>query len=66
MISHMDVDIDNARLDRYYSNPIYVGKFNGKVYIILKRNSTSEQLTEVERYHEGFCAEYDGLPGAVS
>ena len=40
MISHMDVDIDNARFDRYYSNPIYVGKFNSKVYIILKRNST--------------------------
>jgi hypothetical protein len=40
MISHMDVDIDNAKLDRYYSNPIYVGKFNGKVYIIPKRNFT--------------------------
>jgi len=40
MISHMDVDIDTSRLDRYYSNSIYVDKFNGKVYIIPKRNST--------------------------
>ena len=40
MLSHMDVDIDTARLDRYYSNPIYVDMFNGKVYIIPKRNST--------------------------
>jgi transposase len=40
MLSNMDVDIDNARLDRCYSNPIYVEKFNGKVYIIPKMNST--------------------------
>jgi len=40
MLSNMDVDIVNARLDRCYSNPIYVEKFNGKVYIIPKMNST--------------------------
>ena len=40
MLSHMDVDIDTARLDRYYSNPVYVDMFGGKVYIIPKRNST--------------------------
>ena len=40
MLSNMSVDIDAARLDRCYSNPIYVEKFNGKVYIIPKMNST--------------------------
>jgi transposase len=40
----MDVDIDTARLDRYYSNPFYVDMFGGKVYIIPKRNSTLKGL----------------------
>ena len=44
MLSHMDVDIDTARLDRYYSNPFYVDMFGGKVYIIPKRNSTLKGL----------------------
>ena len=38
MLSHMDVE--TARLDRYYSNPVYVDMFGGKVYIIPKRNFT--------------------------
>ena len=29
MLSHIDVDIDTARLDRYYSNPVYTVWWQG-------------------------------------
>jgi len=38
MLSH----INTARLDSYYSNPVYVDMFGGKVYIIPKLHTNDE------------------------
>ena len=40
MLSHMGVELDSMRLDRYYSAPTYVDRFGGRVYIMPKRNAT--------------------------
>ena len=40
MLSHMGVELDSMRLDRYYSAPTYVDGFGGRVYIMPKRNAT--------------------------
>lgn len=42
MLSYMDVDIDTARLDSYYSNHVYVDMCGGKVYIIPKLHTNDE------------------------
>ena len=39
-LSHMGVELDSMRLDRYYSAPTYVDGFGGRVYIMPKRNAT--------------------------
>lgn len=39
MLSHIDIEINSIRLDRYYSCPCYVNQFkNSKVFIIPKKN----------------------------
>lgn len=41
MLKGIDINIDSVRLDRYYSYPSYVDKFEGaKVYVIPKKNAT--------------------------
>ena len=42
MLAGMGVDVKSIRLDRYYSFPTYVDKFDGscKVYVLAKKNST--------------------------
>lgn len=41
MLKEIDINIDSVRLDRYYSYPPYVDKFEGaKVYVIPKKNAT--------------------------
>jgi transposase len=41
MLDSLDIKAESVRLDKYYSYPFYVDKFQGfKVYIIPKANST--------------------------
>lgn len=67
MLSRMGVEVDSTRLDRYYSNPVYVDMFGGKVYlyIIPKRNSTlngsrkwKETMREFVENTMGYLEEY--------
>ncbi len=41
MLKHIDVEIASIRLDKYYSSPSYVDRFeNAKVYVIPRKNAT--------------------------
>lgn len=41
MLDSLDITIDSVRLDKYYSYPVYVDRFeDAKVYVIPKSNST--------------------------
>ncbi len=42
MLASMDVNLNSIRLDRYYSFPTYVDKFDGscKIYVMPRKNST--------------------------
>jgi transposase len=60
----IEIKIDTIRLDRYYSSPIYVDKFeNTKVYIIPKKNATlngSKKWKETMKEFVGNTMEYLG------
>jgi transposase len=70
MLGTLDITIDSVRLDKYYSYPVYVDRFeDAKVYIIPKANSTikgsqkwkstlKEFLSDTESYlHEYYRRE---------
>jgi transposase len=41
MLKHIDIEIENVRLDKYYSFPSYVDRFGkGNVYVIPRKNAT--------------------------
>ncbi len=41
MLKHIDVEIDSARLDKYYSLPSYMDRFGkAKIYVIPRKNAT--------------------------
>jgi transposase len=55
MVDSIDITIDSARLDRYYSQPSVVDRFgNARVYILPKRNSTFKGSWKWKRLMEAF------------
>ncbi|NMG83491.1 MAG: hypothetical protein GIS02_04710 [Methanosarcinales archaeon] len=41
MLKEIDINIESVRLDKYYSYPLYVDKFEeAKVYVIPRKNVT--------------------------
>jgi len=62
------MDVGTARLDRYYSNPVYVDMLGGKVYIIPKRNSAlkgSQKWKDAMKEFVQNTVEYGGTSRAV-
>lgn len=66
MLDSLDITIDSVRLDKYYSQPSYVDRFQGsKVYIIPKANCTikgsqrwKSTLKEFLKDTESYLQEY--------
>ena len=68
MLSELDVSLDSARLDRYYSSPSCVDSFDRatKVFVIPKKNARAQWLMEVEGDHDRIREEHDALSGGIS
>lgn len=61
MLADIDITVNSARLDRYYSCPSYVDRLGGaKVYVIPKKNSTLRGSWKWKRTMKNFVT--DTLP----